>query len=397
MRLYLVPLMVGTRDIAFPRLNAFSYWVFLSAACSSTRFVLNIGPDTGWFSLRAAVRARVFAGQAHRLLGADRSRFTEIAGARRRGRAHRHDLQAARARHVARTACRSSSGRCSSPSFMIVFAMPAVMLASTCLIMDRLIGTHFFNPAEGGDALLWQHLFWFFGHPEVYIIFLPATGHRVDDRRDLRRRPIFGYTGAWCCRSFATGFLELRPVGPPHVRDRAAAAGQSFFTAASLMIAIPSGVQIFCWIATLWGGRPRFDDAAAVRARLHLHLRLGGLTGRDARVGAARPAGARHLLRRRALPLRADRRRGLPALRRLLLLVPEDHRPDAERAARASGTSGCCSSASTSTFFPMHILGLAGMPRRVYTYLPEMGWERSTCWPRVGARLIARERRCSSS
>ena len=110
-------------------------------------------------------------------------------------------------------------------SFMVIFAMPAVMLASTALIMDRLVGTHFFNPAEGGDALLWQHLFWFFGHPEVYIIFMPAPGFVSSIVPTFARRPIFGYP-AMVLSLIATALPRLRPVGAPHVRDRPAAARQ---------------------------------------------------------------------------------------------------------------------------------------------------------------------------
>src|SRR5688572_9296678 len=134
-------------------------------------------------------------------------------------------------------------------AFMILFAMPSVMLASTFLIMDRLVGTHFFNAAEGGDALLWQHLFWFFGHPEVYIIFIPALGIVSSIVSTFTRRPIFGYPfmvlaliaigflgfGLWVHHMFATGLPRL---------------GSSFYTAASMVIAIPSGIQIYCWIAT---------------------------------------------------------------------------------------------------------------------------------------------------
>src|SRR5512133_3952649 len=142
-------------------------------------------------------------------------------------------------------------------SFMVLFAMPAVMLASTALIMDRLIGTHFYNPAEGGDALLWQHLFWFFGHPEVYLIFIPGLGFMSAIISTFARRPIFGYSamvlsliataflsfGLWVHHMFATNVPEL---------------GKSFFTAASMLIAIPTATQIFCWIATMATGRPQF-------------------------------------------------------------------------------------------------------------------------------------------
>ena len=108
-------------------------------------------------------------------------------------------------------------------SFIVIFAMPAVMIASTFLILDRLVGTHFFNPAEGGDALLWQHLFWFFGHPEVYIIFLPATGMVSTIVATFARRPVFGYLALVLSLDLGRHPV-LRVLGPPHVRDRAAAA-----------------------------------------------------------------------------------------------------------------------------------------------------------------------------
>src|SRR5436305_2352545 len=139
-------------------------------------------------------------------------------------------------------------------SFMVLFAMPAVMLASTCLILDRLVNTHFFDVEHAGDALIWQHLFWFFGHPEVYIIFIPGSGLVSVIVTAFSRRHMFGYLavvlalvstafmgfGLWVHHMFATGLPQL---------------GESFFTAASIMIAIPTGVQVFCWIATMWSGR----------------------------------------------------------------------------------------------------------------------------------------------
>src|SRR3712207_1820237 len=142
-------------------------------------------------------------------------------------------------------------------AFIIIFALPAVVTASVMLVMDRLVGTHFFNPAEGGDSLLYQHLFWFFGHPEVYIIFLPALGFVSHIVATFSRRTIFGYPamvlaligtgflafGLWVHHMFATGLPRL---------------GDSFYTAASMTIALPSGVQIFCWIATMWDGKPQF-------------------------------------------------------------------------------------------------------------------------------------------
>ena len=137
-------------------------------------------------------------------------------------------------------------------SFLVVFAMPSIMVASTSLILDRLVGTHFFDPVAGGNVLLWQHLFWFFGHPEVYIIFLPATGMVSTIIAVFSRRPVFGYP-ALVLSLISVGISRVRSLGASHVCDRSAASGASFFTASSMLIAIPNGVQIFCWLATLLG------------------------------------------------------------------------------------------------------------------------------------------------
>jgi heme/copper-type cytochrome/quinol oxidase subunit 1 len=194
--IYLVPLMIGARNIAFPRMVAYSYWVYLFGgvmlfvALSSTSGRTRAGSRTR--RCRAAVRHR----QAQRLLGAAhhvhravradgrRALITTILKFRAPGMSldRMPALRVGHARH----------------HFMIVFAHAAVMVSSTALIMDRLVGTHFFNPAAGGDSLLWQHLFWFFGHPEVYFIFMPgsASCRRSSPRS---RAPVFGYR-RWCCR-----------------------------------------------------------------------------------------------------------------------------------------------------------------------------------------------------
>src|SRR5213079_1413481 len=165
-------------------------------------------------------------------------------------------------------------------SFMIIFAMPAVMLGSSMLSMDRLgkIGTHFYNPAAGGDALLWQHLFWFFAHPEVYFIFIPALGFLSAIIPSFARRPVYGYPamvlslittaflsfGLWVHHMFATHLPEL---------------GKSFFTSASMMIALPTAIQIYCWIVTLWRGRLWLATPLLFTLAFFILLLAGGLTG----------------------------------------------------------------------------------------------------------------------
>jgi cytochrome c oxidase subunit I+III len=274
---YLIPLMVGTRNIAFARLVAFSYYLFLFGGIMLyAAFLLNIGPDVGWFSYVPLAGPEYGPGKRADFW-AQMITFTELSS-----------LSIAVALIVTIFQLRAPGMSLNRiplfvwsilvMSMMVIFAMPSVMLASTMLLMDRLVGTHFFNPAEGGDALLWQHLFWFFGHPEVYIIFIPALGIVSSIIVTFSRRQIFGYTaivlslvstafmgfGLWVHHMFATDVPQL---------------GQSFFTAASMMIAIPSGVQIFCWIATLWAGRPRLQTPLLFVIGFFFVFVLGGLTG----------------------------------------------------------------------------------------------------------------------
>jgi len=268
-----------------------------------------------------------------------------------------------------------------------MFAMPSVMLASTALITDRLVGTHFYNPAEGGDALLWQHLFWFFGHPEVYFIFLPGLGFMSSIIPTFARRPIFGYTamvlaliataflafGLWVHHMFATNLPEL---------------GKSFFTAASMMIAIPSAVQIFCWIATLWTGKLNFKTPLLFVLAFFFILVLGGMTGLmlasvplDLQVHDTYFVVAHlHyvLIGGAVFPLFGAVYYWYPKITGRLM---------SERLGRWNFWLFFIG--FNVAFFPMHWLGLHGMPRRVYTYSAEMGWGTMNAIASLGALLIA--------
>src|SRR5437588_6088823 len=189
MAVYLVPLMVGTRNIAFPRLNAFSYWIYLAGgALLWIAFALDMGPDVGWFAYVPLSGPQYGAGKRADIW-VQMITFTELSAL-------------AVSVEIVVTIFKQRAPGMSLDriplfvwsmlitSFVVIMAMPAVMVASTSLILDRLIGTHFFNPAEGGDVLLWQHLFWFFGHPEVYIIFLPAVGMVSTMTATFARRPV---------------------------------------------------------------------------------------------------------------------------------------------------------------------------------------------------------------
>jgi cytochrome c oxidase subunit 1 len=272
-------------------------------------------------------------------------------------------------------------------SFMVLFALPAVMLASTALITDRLVDTQFYNPDKGGDALLWQHLFWFFGHPEVYLIFIPPLGFISSIVAAFARRPVVGYPamilalvttaflafGLWVHHMFATNLPEL---------------GKTFFTAASLIIAVPSAVQIFCWIATLGSGRIHFKTPLLFVLAFFFILVMGGLTGLmlasvslDTQLHDSFFVVAHlHyvLLGGAVFPLFGAFYFWFPKFTGRML---------SERLGRWNFWLFFIG--FNVAFFPMHLLGLRGMPRRVYTYPAEMGWGDMNLVASIGAATIA--------
>jgi cytochrome c oxidase subunit I len=369
--IYFVPLMVGTRNIAFPRLNAFSYWMFLFGGIFLwTCFVLDMGPDVGWFAYVPLSGPQYGAGKRADVW-AQMITFTEVSAL-----AVSVELVVTifkqRAPGMSLDRIPLFVWAMLVTSFCVILAMPAIMVASSSLIMDRLIGTHFFNPSEGGDVLLWQHLFWFFGHPEVYIIFLPAVGMISTILPTFCRRPVFGYLplvlsaiatgilafGLWVHHMFVTGLPRL---------------GESFFTASSMAIAIPNGVQIFCWLATLALGRPILRTPMLFVLAFFFTFVIGGMTGV---MVASVPldtqlhdtyfvvAHFHYVLIGGAV---------FPLLGAVYYWYPKlTGRMMSERLGR--WVVGLIFTGFNLTFFPMHILGLNGMPRRIYTYQAEMGW-----------------------
>jgi cytochrome c oxidase subunit 1 len=386
MAVYLVPLMVGTRNIAFPRLNAFSYWVYLfGGAMLFVALLLDAGPDIGWFNYVPLSGPEYSPGKRSDFWS-QLITFTEISAL-----AVSVELVVTifklRAPGMSLNRIPLFVWSMLITSFMIIFAMPSIVLDSTMLILDRLVGTHFFNPAEGGDPLLWQHLFWFFGHPEVYIIFIPALGMVSSIISTFARRPVFGYLGMvlalvatgvigfglWVHHMFATGLPPL---------------GMSFFTAASMMIAIPSGLQIFCWIATLWDGEIRFATPLLFVVGFFFIFIIGGMSGV---MLAAMPidwqvhdsffvvAHFHYVLIGGAV---------FPLLGGICYWFPKmTGRMLSERAGKWSFWLFFVG--FNIAFFPMHQLGLDGMPRRIYTYSADTGWGPLNLLSTLGAVVIA--------
>ncbi|HEX4496281.1 MAG TPA: cytochrome c oxidase subunit I [Thermoanaerobaculia bacterium] len=368
---YLVPLMVGTRNLAFPRLNAFSYYVYLIGGLFLyAAFFLNTGPDAGWFAY-VPLSGPQFSPGKRVDVWAQMITFTEISSL-------------AVAVNLITTIFKQRAPGMSLnrvpvyvwamlvTSFMVVFAMPAVMLSSLMLALDRLVDTHFFNPAQGGDALLWQHLFWFFGHPEVYFIFIPALGFISAIIPTFARRPLFGHD-AIVLSLIATGFLSFGLWVHHMFATNVPELSKSFFTAMSFMIAIPTALQIFCWIATIAGGRLVMRTPFLFVLGFFFILLIGGLTGimlgsvpLDLQVHDTYFVVAHlHyvLIGGAVFPLFAAIYYWFPKVTGRML---SDRLGKWQFWMFFIGVN--------LTFFPMHILGLEGMPRRIYTYGPETGW-----------------------
>ena len=270
--IYFVPLMVGARSIAFPRLVAFSYWMFLFGGIFLfVSFLLNAGPDVGWFSYPPLAEA-LYTPSKRADVWAQLITFTEVASL---AVAVSLITTVFKLRAPGMTLNRIPIFVWAQvvTSFMVLFAMPAVMLASTALILDRLVNTHFFDVEHGGDALLWQHLFWFFGHPEVYIIFIPGSGLVSTIITTFSRRHMFGYL-AVVLSLVVDRVHGIRPVGPPHVRDRPAAARRELLHRGQHHDRDPDRHADLLLDRDDVVGPDRGEDADAVGARLLRDLRL---------------------------------------------------------------------------------------------------------------------------
>jgi cytochrome c oxidase subunit 1 len=386
MAIFLLPLMLGTRNIALPRLNAFSYWVYLAGGILIwVAFVLDVGPDAGWFAY-VPLAGPEFSPGKRVDIWAQMITFTEVAAL-----AVAVEITATilKQRAPGMTLARMPlfAWAMLVVSLMVILSMPSVALTSGMLISDRLVGTHFFNAYENGDPLLWQHLFWFFGHPEVYIIFLPATGFVSEIVATFSRRPTFGYMaivaslvatgllafGLWVHHMFATGLPRL---------------GYAFYTAASMTVSIPAGVQIFCWIATMWDGRPRFHTPLLWVVGFIVTFVIGGMTGvmlasvpLDLQLHDSFFVVAHFhyvLIGGAVFPLLGAITYWFPKLTGRMM---------SEGFGKATFWLSFIS--FQVAFFPMHILGIMGMPRRVYTYPEGLGWEGLNLLSSAGSFLFA--------
>jgi cytochrome c oxidase subunit 1/cytochrome c oxidase subunit I+III len=383
---YLMPLLLGARDMALPRLNAFSYWTFLlSGVFVYGSFLLGQAPHAGWFAY-APYTLEQFSPGRHMDFYALALIFLTVSTT---AGAINFLVTIFRMRPPGMTLGRMpllmySTG---TTSVLVLLALPALTAACLFLLLDRQWGTHFFDTRLGGSPLLWQHLFWFFGHPWVYIIFLPATGMVSVMLPAYARRPIVGYT--WiAAATMLTGLVGLA-VWVHHMFATGMSAGaMSFFSAASMLISVMSTIQVLAWIATLWLGRPVLTTASRYLLGFIALFTIGGLSGV---VTALIPFDwqltdtyfvVAHIhyviLGANLFPVFAAFYHWLPKMTGRLL---------DETAGRWS--FWLMFIGFNLAFFPMHLVGLSGMPRRIYTYPNGMGWETWNLVVTIGSFVFA--------
>jgi len=279
---YVVPLQIGARDMAFPRLNAFSFWVFLFGALLlnfswvAGGSVGNGAPDAGWFAY-APLTERPFnidPGMdfwALGILGLGVSTMTSSINL---------IVTTIKYRAPGMTFKRIPlfTWMAFITSFLAIFALPALNVSAILLLIDRQLHTMFFIPNSGGDVVMWQHFFWFFGHPEVYILILPAFGVISEVIPTFSRKPIYGWEFI-AGSSLAIGFLAFG-VWIHHMFTVGLGAGIYYvFVGTSMLIAVPTGVKIFNWTATMWKGSIRFTTSMMFATAFIIEFTVGGLSG----------------------------------------------------------------------------------------------------------------------
>jgi cytochrome c oxidase subunit 1 len=411
---YIMPLQVGARDVAFPRLNAFSLWAFIAGfiilnvswmfqwaqafnwfgfhdyiVANTVPLPSNTGPRTdvvpsvGWFAY-APITSKLYSG-----IGTDFWIVSlQILGVASIAASLNFIVTIVNMRAPGLTMMRLPvfSWMTLITSFLIILAFPAITIALVELMFDRFFGTNFYNVLMGGQPILWQHLFWIFGHPEVYILILPAMGIISEVLPTFSRKPLFGYaivvfSGAvigflgfavWSHHMFTTGLGKV---------------ANAAFALLTMAIAVPTGVKIFNWIGTLWGGRIRFTVSMVFACGFIWMFMLGGFSGI---MHSAAPADAQQqdsyfvvahfhyvLIGGSILAVLSGIYYWFPKMTGRFLSEKIGY-----------WVAGLVIVGFNITFFPMHYLGLNGMPRRTHSYLPGFGWETWNLVCTVGACIL---------
>ena len=324
---YLVPLMIGARDMAFPRLNAFSFWVtLLGGLLVYLSFITGGAPAVGWFAY-APLTEKTFAHSAATdfwSLGLITSGIGTIGGAVN----FVATILGMRAPGMTLRKLPFFVWTMLWTAFQMLLAIPPLTAALIMVTFDRQLGAHFFDVSNGGSAYLWQHLFWFFGHPEVYILILPVFGMVSEVIPVFSRKVLFGYE-FMAAATMAIAFISLGVWAHHMFCVGMGSTLDMFFATATFLVSIPTGIKFFNWLATMYGGRISFASPMLFAFGFLSMFLIGGLTGIMLGRRAVRLSIVRQLFRRRTFSLGADRRNALRHVFRHLLLVSEDDRSHA--------------------------------------------------------------------
>jgi len=382
---YLIPLMIGARDMTFPKLNALSYWTFLfGGVFMYSSFIFGGAPNDGWFSY-APLTENFYSpthGMDFWIMGILLLGFATTIGSIN----FIVTVIQLRAPGLTLTRLPLFVWTMTVTSFLAVFSLPSLTTAVLLLLLDRQLGAHFYNVGQGGTALLWQHLFWFFGHPEVYILILPAMGIVSEVIPVFSGKTLFGYQ-AVVFSAIAIGFLGFTVWAHHMFATGMPSTTLLFFAADSFLIGVPTGVKIFAWLATMWKGKLRFATPMLFAVGFVAMFLIGGLDGIHLAVVPVDwqltdtyyvVSHLHYVLFGGAIfgifsgvyywfPKIAGRRlhEGLGKWHFWLMFI-----------------------GMNLVFMPMHILGIEGMPRRIYTYGAGRGWEIWNFIETIGALII---------
>jgi len=383
---YLVPLMIGARDMAYPKLNALSYWTFLfGGVFMYASFFFGGAPNDGWFSY-APLTEKLFSpthGMDYWIMGILLLGFATTIGS------INFIVTIIQLRAPGMTFTRMPAFVWTQfvTAFLAVFSIPSLTTAVLLLLLDRQLGAHFFNVAEGGSALLWQHLFWFFGHPEVYILILPAMGIVSEVVPVFSGKPLFGYM-AVVFSAIAIGFLGFTVWAHHMFATGMPTTTLLFFAADTFLISAPTGALFFAWLGTMWKGKLRFSTPMLFAIGFISMFLIGGLDGVHLAVVALdwQLTDTYYVVSHIHYVLFGGAIFGIFA--GIYYWFPKmTGRSMSE--ALGKWHFWFFFIGMNLVFMPMHILGVEGMPRRIYTYATGRGWEIWNFVETIGAFIIA--------
>ena len=383
---FLIPLMIGARDVAYPRMNALSFWIFFfGGLLINTGFLIDQAPRGGWFGYANLTSLQYtpdlsadFWAMGLQILGlasliASINFFVTIINMRCKG------MTLLKMPLFVWTSLVTQ--------VLLFLSLPVITIALVMVTFDRHFGTGFFNPGDGGQVILWQHLFWVFGHPEVYILILPAMGMVSEILPTFSKKPLFGYS-VMVYSTCAIGFLGFAVWAHHMFTTGLGPWATTFFSAATMLIAVPTGVKIFNWISTVWGGRIRFTTANMFALSFVAMFTLGGLSGI---MHSSAPIDSQHqdsyfvvahfhyvLYGGAVMGLFGGIYYWFPKFTGKLL-----------NESIGKVQFWLYMFGFNLTFFPMHFLGIQGMPRRQYIYAEDLGWNLWNFVVTMGAYLTA--------